>query len=427
MHAPTLQDFIAARQRPLADYGLGAIIDWVRFRVTLPAHSHHRHIRARARRAGLVVGFIEHVNAPRNKRARVFDLTLHDPGTPAEFMRRVQVLAPPNTGPIWEGDIEITAVEIAMDARSRTSVSDSDLVDAANHLFRHLAHPPAGGTRITGSGHYNAAALQGQVKRALRDGLSINLGQPGDDFVMRCYVKRTDTQTPGHAYTALLQKQHRARLEATLKGSRLPFSNVEEWRAFRFETLAPCFAQVRQNVSDNELAALMQDQIGQLGRPEDEAKRAQHRRTSRKDTCRDSALNKRIADALRALTRRTVHDVQSAEICEGDSPRNGISPEGKLSDTGQSAKYLNTSSPYLTSFQPAQARQRTAPPHPSARHHRQVRQLGCSAPAYVRALHPSDPLDLDTHRGIRQSREAPHEIFSQFFMRSAYTAPALQP
>lgn len=326
----------------LAGFRLGTNIDWVRVRVALPAPSHHRHIRARTTTAGLVVGFIEHLDAPQDRPASVVELMLHDPGTPGNFMRRVQVLAPPNAGPIRESDIQITGVEIALDTLPQTAMARTGLVDAATHLFRHVAHPPAGGARITGPGNYQAAALQGQVRRALRDGLSINAGCPGEAFAMRAYVKRTDTRTPGETYAALPSDQHCARLEVILSGCRLPFSNIGEWQTFRFESLAQCFAQVLPCVPDSELPALLLDQLAQLGRPLDTDKLNQHRRTSRKGTRRDKALNKRIADALRALTRRTLHDVQSAGIREADQLDKCTSPEGTRPDTAQGAKYLNT-------------------------------------------------------------------------------------
>jgi hypothetical protein len=410
----------------LAGFGLVTSIDWVRVRVQLPAPSTHRHIRARAGAAGLVVGFIEHLDAPQDRPARVVELMLHDPGTPANFMRRVRVLAPPNTGPIRESDIQITGIEVALDARPRTPVGRSGLVDAANHLFRHLAHPPAGGARITDPGHYHAAALQGQVRRALRDGLSINMGLQGDDFTMRAYLKSYDTRRPREAYDALEPDQHCARLEATLRGSRLPFTNVEEWQAFRFETLAQCFAQVHLCTSDSELPALLQDQLAQLGRPMDADKLNQHRRTSRKDTRRDTGLNKRIADALRALTRRTLHDVQSAGICEADQPMDSTSPEGTRPDTAATAKYINTNTT------PTTCARATARSNPQSRPDRRAaicfnRRLRCGAPAYVRAPQRGAFLpDLDPPSWEALPSEALHEIFSQILKKNAYTAPAFQ-
>jgi hypothetical protein len=262
--------------------------------------------------AGLVTGRIEHVDAPHDRPARVIDITIQDPGTPDAFMRAVQAIAPPGNGPILESDIQILAVEIALDAYPRTPADRAGLVDVTLHLFRQIAHPPAGMPRITCPGkRYQAAALQRDVRRALELGYSINLGEIGTNFTMRAYFKNYDSKAD-ESYAGLLPEEYRARLEVTLSGDRLPFTTIAEWRDFRFETLGGYFAMTRATPG-SPMVAMLLGQLAQLGNPLDTIKQTQHRRTNKRSTRRDTVLNQRIADALRALTKRTAAPANEAE------------------------------------------------------------------------------------------------------------------
>lgn len=392
VHAATSQN--PNTPHPLAGFRLVAGVDWVQAVVKLRKPTQHRHVRTRLQAAGLVAGRVEHIDAPHDRPTRVVAVRIQDPGTPDAFMAAFQHVAPPGNGPILESDVQITGVEIALDAHPKTQVEQPRITDAALYLFRHLARPPVGTPRITSPGHFRAAAaLKGDTRRALADGWTINMGEQGADYVARCYVKRADS-IPGHAYAPLPQDQHCARLELRLQGQCLPFATVAQWRALRFEKLARSFAMVTDPTPRNSMAALLQDQMvkinAPLGKPLDPAKHTQHRRVSRRGVRRDSALNQRVADALRALTKRTafaeIHEISCAseQRATEENPPNG--------DAG--AKYLNTKGN-------AQARETSPTPHshtvgtrchahPAARH---CPTWATRPPHHHRTLHgiPTEP------------------------------------
>jgi hypothetical protein len=128
---------------------------------------------------------------------------------------------------------------------------------------------------------------------------------------MRAYFKNYDSKAD-ESYAGLLPEEYRARLEVTLSGDRLPFTTIAEWRDFRFETLGGYFAMTRATPG-SPMVAMLLGQLAQLGNPLDTIKQTQHRRTNKRSTRRDTVLNQRIADALRALTKRTAAPANEAE------------------------------------------------------------------------------------------------------------------
>ena len=150
---------------------------------------------------------------------------------------------------------------------------------------------------------------------SLADGYTVHLGEtrPGieDPFAARWYVKSTDTLAGGGAYVDLPFAEHRARMEATFRGDLCPFRSLEEWRGFRFQRLSQYFRQVKRRPIAPGLPAgrveMLQTlassgYVHRLGRTPDPTKAAQHRRQGLRIVRADVALNKRIYDALRALT-----------------------------------------------------------------------------------------------------------------------------
>lgn len=331
---------------PLAWFWLRAVIDWVQVVVHLNRPTHHRHVRTRLQAAGLVAGFVEHVDTSQDKPARVITVRVHDPVSPAAFMAALQHVAPPGSPPVNECDIQIVGLEIALDAYPKSNAERDNLSGAALHLFRHLAHPPAGTPRITEPGHYRAAgAAPRDTLQALVDGFTINMGAKTPEYAARCYVKRKDSK-PGQSYAPLPQDQHRARLELTLRGTCLPFATVAQWKAYRFESLARNFAMVTDPApAATPMGALLQDRMAEtgapLGKPMDAIKQAQKRRISRVGVRRDIALNQRIADALRALTRQAAN----AEIHENFNAAK-LPSQRESHQTGH--EVLNTLIPVVT-------------------------------------------------------------------------------
>lgn len=302
----TARDPSAPEPHALHGLKLKAVVDWIELKVTLPRSSQPQHVRTRMP-ASWGLPWVEAMTDDTSRTAIEFKFRLQDPPGPGRFMGEIQSLALPGEPPIGEADVTITGLEIAIDARHPASDPQA-LAQAALHLMRHHAHPPAGpadpegvAPRITGPGWAQAPLSPASALRALLQGLTINTGGQGADYTTRCYVKRHDTQD-GETYAPLPPSRHRARFEITLRGSELPFVTIEGWRRFRFEKLAQRFA-LCSAAPTTAMMALLQNRSLQLGRPDSAGKRTAHRRLRAAGTRRDSQANATIKVALRALTR----------------------------------------------------------------------------------------------------------------------------
>lgn len=322
----TARDPSAPEPHALHGLKLKAAVDWIEIKITLSRPSQPQHVRARMpARWGLP--YVKALTDDPSRTATEFKFRVQDPLGPDQLMREAQALALPGDPAIGEADVTVTGLEVAVDAYPPDGDPQA-LALAALHLLRHHAQPPAGPPRITEPYYFGADALLAAASQtgvelsdkpgwfrvphspadalqALQLGLTINVGDQGDNYRARHYVKRHDTRhdtQDGEAYAPLLPGEHRARFEVTLQGAELPFTTIGAWRGFRFETLAQRFALVRATPADG-LQLALQDRALQLGRPDSPGKRTGHRRLSAPRTERDTVTNEAIRVALRALTR----------------------------------------------------------------------------------------------------------------------------
>lgn len=306
------------QRHPLDGLAIRAAFDWLDFKVKLASPSQFRHVQERARPIWGTL-YIKPLERPES--CREFQIRAHDPEGPNQFMRNVQALVAPGDPPIDEADIEIVGVEIAIDGYLQANDPQA-LALAAHHFMRSHARLPAGPPRVTAPGHSQCVESPRDALHALQSAAAtVNQGQapteasewqaatPGDNHRSRYYVKCHDTRD-GEAYALLPLDQHRARMEITLSSlnsaqpSRTPFTTVEQWRHFQFASLSSDLALVRPTTPTSALSAQMQHQTIQFGmRPDAPTGRPDDRRMSWSFTRRDTAMNARIRDALRALTR----------------------------------------------------------------------------------------------------------------------------
>lgn len=300
----------SASPHPLADYDLKAVLDWIEVRVTLAEPSQPRHVRARMRAVPRWATTPPHVRPCTDDSSGTsssFIVRVQDPPPPAQLLADVQAIRRAGDPPLTEEDIEVLAVEIALDAYPRTPEARADLAGAAAYLWTRHASPPAGTTRICRDGKRDRSEVDFRpehIRRALAEGWAINCGDRGAPHTSRHYVKTYDSRD-GDAYAPLPEADYRARAEITLRGGRRPFRTITGWRCYDFAKLAPMFAlrRVIDTEAPSPLLALLRDQT-RHGRPTDPEKQAGHRRTHRKDTAADTTANERIRAALRALARR---------------------------------------------------------------------------------------------------------------------------
>lgn len=287
------------------DFRFSAVVDWIEVAVTLDQPTQPRHVRDRIRSELPHWGtppFVVPVANNTSGTSKTITFRLQCPVGPTAFMRDLQHVRPPGHRPLIETDVQVLAIEVALDLRQHTYDREG-LVAMCLHMFRHRSRIPPAVPIITEPGHFRAAARPHDITRALAAGYSINSPRGASlSYRARHYVKASDSVN-GAAYMALPQNMHCARMEATLDGPARPFTTVAGWRSFRFETLAPFFALRRQRVGRTVLARLLLNEQVQFGMPHAPEKASGHRRQTKHVTMADSEWGERMRIALRALTR----------------------------------------------------------------------------------------------------------------------------
>lgn len=287
-------------------FKLRAVVDWVEVEVRLPGPTQPQHVRNRLRQSLPHWGEPPYVAALTNspsRSANTIRFRVQDPPGPATLLRDLQAVVRPGDPPLNAHDLRVVGIEVSLDAYF-SEPGPAVLATVALHMFRHHARPPAQepGTvpRITGPGHFRAADGGRDTLQALVDGLTINAGIRGGDYEARYYVKTTDS-IGGESYASLPANLHRARMEVVLRGSLLPFDNLEAWRLFNFGTLAGYFAL--RVAAPSSADPTWMSKIPQLGRPVDHDRAAARKRTNRRGTRADANWAPLARDALRVMQR----------------------------------------------------------------------------------------------------------------------------
>ena len=334
--------------RGLQGFNLKAVVDRIRFEVTLQNPSQHRHLQDRTAAIWGKTYFFQQDTA-----GLIWEYWVQDPAGPTQFMIDVQAMRCSDEPPITENQIKITGIEMAIDAYHPSSDIDA-LVQATFHFLRHRASLANGLPRIPVPPYFGSPILAAQWKVtkaahavakaearrlgaelpspldepqgerpavesprhacwALRRGLGIHQGAAPQKKTGKCkdavgqhfYVKTTDTAKDGESHAPLPPSAWRARMEDRLQCDDpqhppLPFDTIAAWRTFRFETLAERFALVVPKPPRSPMIALCREQHAtQFGHMPGTFLLG--RRRSANYTKRDIVTNDRIRMALRAL------------------------------------------------------------------------------------------------------------------------------
>ena len=280
-------------------------------RITLPSESQFRHLQNKLLP---VFGKLFVKPCGDNGASLDFDVTFQNPISPDWILSGLQSLAFNNGQRLCEADIKVVGLELALDLYARSADNSTLLTIAALHMCVHHAHP-LGSLRITKPKHFFVPATKRDTFQELDAGYTAHTGEDGGDHTTRHYVKRHDTMD-GVPHAALAATQHRARFENTWRGNHTPpFKTLDEWRNFRFESLAQQFALVKPTATIG-MAALLQGRIHQLGRPLNrgvdephhpdamaKSQLSNYRRKRAAGTQRDTPTNEKIQQALRNLTQ----------------------------------------------------------------------------------------------------------------------------
>lgn len=311
---------------PLTGYDFVAAVDRIKLCLRLSrstqAHKLHDHLPAHWK-----ASYVETLNGSSSKTDTAFTFWVQDPAGPAQLARDLHELS--RLHPL-SGDPEILGIEVAIDLYRVSDAAPLDLAAAAHYLIRHHGRPPEGARLITWRDDYpsgkrvprfKAAAQPREVREHLHQGHTVQLGTLSAEDRARYYVKRHD-HVGGQAYAELPPDRHRARMERTLVGSRVPFRSLEGWAAYDFAKLAKLFSLRSRSARARTSTRDGVEPWRHIGLAVDEKQRAAHRRTTADGTQADIESYEVIRNALRRLTRqqdRCDRAVQRASPVQGEA------------------------------------------------------------------------------------------------------------
>lgn len=292
----------------ISGFRFNAAIDWIEVRITLSSPSQPQHVRSRMpQHWGLP--YVQAETMESSRTSQIFTFRVQDPLGPHQFMQELAELARPGESALTVADVVITGIEIAFDAYHESSTFEK-LIDMTEKLFWRQSMLPNAALlprlcppKDSGQG-VDYAIVADTVRRRLEQGWTINAGDQGADYSRRWYLKRHDTRN-GESYAPLPMDRWCARSEVTLRGNRLPFSTVDGWCAFRFETLLSQHFNWRMATDERfvqQQPEAWQNLVGRSLGVKFGVKRKDRRKT-RSGTKVDVKLRQQAKNALERLTR----------------------------------------------------------------------------------------------------------------------------
>jgi hypothetical protein len=193
----------------------------------------------------------------------------------------------------------LAEIEVSLDAYLPESQSDL-LPKLTERMFRFACYVCSDNRRLARrKGETISAELSAmQLASKLDQGFMVVVGSMSDPESQRFYTKRTDQS----GKVELPVSDHRARMEVALRGSALPFFDLADAEAFRFESMSKKFSL--RTVKDSIGTAPPLSRLVWLWPVVQGARTAAARRKYRSHTRADLVFNARAYGALRELTRR---------------------------------------------------------------------------------------------------------------------------
>lgn len=304
------------------DYSLFSFrscIDWIELEIQTIQQTNSQTVRRKL----YLLQYVEMINPGRAGESKRFRIRIQDPQSWKDIENWIK-----NVESHFPFAIEptITAIEVSFDAYSAGATEDY-LHEMAATFYTFSASLVSNNHRFGGrqKGDVTGIFNTPQISRFLKSGRVINIGNRADSKSQRIYVKTKDGGT-GPNKPQLPVEQHRARIEVTLQGEALPFTSLEQAKAYNFTQLAKFFKfrkQKNTNYSPEALAALSHAPV--------RGTRAERRVTGNSyrlyatSTKADIELNARAYDALKGLTRSL-----NRRTNRGRKPRQQrISPQGQ--------------------------------------------------------------------------------------------------
>lgn len=255
--------------------------------------------------------FVKPINPGDSGATDRFEIRIDDPASWAdveEQLRAVEARYGLASQPV------VLMIEVSLDGCEGSGDLDA-MAGLAHHFFRFMISHCSDNARLTrhkGETEGAYVTAPAELLKKVRAGRTIFIGNVGDPITQRIYAKTTD-----RVDVRLPIGEWRARMEVTLSGSALPFTSLEDARAFRFESLTNRWFRFRRPSEDLDdmpiMVRLARNRMPILGT------RTDHGRLRYGSTTRaDRRLNGLAYEALRNLTARMsrVPTTRSPRIAE---------------------------------------------------------------------------------------------------------------
>lgn len=233
----------------LQSFHVDAKVDWIELVLRLAWCSQQQHIRnllVPRLGAGIYVKALTEEGLKTEKpndTTSVFLVRVQDPESAASTLAAINGAIQDKQSALSASAVSVHAIEVAIDVYPIEGRAPANSLAAlVADLCRYRDSIPIDHGHLRIAANDTAAVRSGTVlyrrdlERAATEPASIHSGNAALGHQQRIYLKTTDTK-PGEEHALLPAEMHRARFETTFGRDHLPFTTLEGWQTFKFESL----------------------------------------------------------------------------------------------------------------------------------------------------------------------------------------------
>lgn len=281
-------------------------MDWIKIEVTFDKRTNFQTVQRALRDARCIPQgrniYVEAQSATESGAASRFHIVLQAPKSwrvVADALDGLRAWCPFAVTP------RVVGIEVALDGYCRQPGLRGELVELASHFYTGLVEVASDNRRFSGlKGTVRGVYDQSQLRRMFDEGRTLNIGNDGEPWTQRIYIKATDDG----GRVKLPVCEHRARIENTYQGDALPESALDEWQGYKFERLSKHYRFMRLAETESPVMAVVMNGMPQIGERRRRRRVVDGKvigsRVTSPNTVADNALNSRAYDALRELSRK---------------------------------------------------------------------------------------------------------------------------
>jgi hypothetical protein len=202
----------------------------------------------------------------------------------------------------------LTGMEVSFDARARTA-ERQELIDLAARFYQYSSFTASDNHRFGGRFKGDVRSVTSAVRTRNMIGADrvLNVGNRTGDVTQRFYFKTKNSKRP------LPVRDHRARMELTLRGGALEIDSLASASDFDFMALAEYFRFRKPADGLDPVELVVATASPQIGQRVERRDRTRSKRQYSRMTSADLALNGRSSTALRRLSGQMRKQLTEAE------------------------------------------------------------------------------------------------------------------